>query len=596
MKTAKLFLSPLRRAKSRRDSILLTAGEAQRNLRQQQSSPRTKSRRDGTLLTVCFSLRKMKTAKLFLLSALTFFTCANLSAQVTIGGLEEPKTGAILDLNSTAKGGLLLSNVVILDTEKIPYNANAFPGITTDADADVNPGMCGAMVYNTGEGTVVPAGIYIWNGCKWTNDGSVGTAVTASSSTSIRIFAGASATLSVNASGCPTLLYQWYKNTLPSTVSGSPADGSNTGATYTTSVLETGVYYYYCTVSSSSNPSKVTSELFTVTVRPDPASILQGSGTFTGRKCFDIAGGNENINTGCGIWATRQNHKTDFTLTAGQEFPTSAPYTGVQVYVFFPGHSSYNVRFDYEELSGSSIDSVVPLGDYTGGPYTSSNKDTLRVAVYYKPSLNSDLLNKTRDEGNKVRLYAIYNRNSSVGTEYKVVLDNISLQDCSCCDGLLVDGGAWVPNYIGPRTNLRGTYDDTANFYNYFDTSGDLCWYKKDAGTYTPGYGCGSGSADGDTSKDWRVPNLREYHSLYISLGGNGVSGSGNGTDEMFGDVNSGAKAMTTSTIYWTTTLYAYKNDSNFYDRYYVFGFSNGTRDYSSNVMTLPVRCVYNFY
>jgi hypothetical protein len=168
MKTAKLFLSPLRQAKSCRDSTLLTAGEAQRNLRQQQSSLRTKSRRDGTLLTVCFSLREI------LLFALAFFSCANLSAQVTIGGLEEPKTGAILDLNSTAKGGLLLSNVTIINPELIPYDTNLFPGITTDAAADVNPDFCGAMVYNTGQGTTVPAGIYIWNGCKWTKDGGSG--------------------------------------------------------------------------------------------------------------------------------------------------------------------------------------------------------------------------------------------------------------------------------------------------------------------------------------------------------------------------------------------------------------------------------------
>jgi hypothetical protein len=50
----------------------------------------------------------MKTAKLFL--SLAFFFCANLSAQVTIGGLTEPETGAILDLNSTTKGGLAASD------------------------------------------------------------------------------------------------------------------------------------------------------------------------------------------------------------------------------------------------------------------------------------------------------------------------------------------------------------------------------------------------------------------------------------------------------------------------------------------------------
>jgi hypothetical protein len=108
MKTAKLFFSPLRRAKSRRD---------------------------GTLLTVCFSLRtfslRIFSLRAILLPALAFFSCANLYAQVLIGGTDRPKNGAILDLNSTAKGGLLLSNVTLPNLYTIPAG---FPGITAPND------------------------------------------------------------------------------------------------------------------------------------------------------------------------------------------------------------------------------------------------------------------------------------------------------------------------------------------------------------------------------------------------------------------------------------------------------------------------------
>jgi hypothetical protein len=137
MKTAKLFLLPLRRAKSRRD---------------------------GALLTVCFSLRAFS-LRAILLPALLFFFCASLHAQVTIGGLENPKTGAILDLNSTAKGGLLLSNVGITDLDFIPDNdSNVFPDVDPGS-LDENWDLRGAVVYNTNPATGV--GVYVWTGLYW---------------------------------------------------------------------------------------------------------------------------------------------------------------------------------------------------------------------------------------------------------------------------------------------------------------------------------------------------------------------------------------------------------------------------------------------
>ncbi|MDR1436695.1 MAG: hypothetical protein LBI65_01115 [Candidatus Symbiothrix sp.] len=73
------------------------------------------------------------------LAALFFYLWTGAYSQVTIGSAELPKAGAILDLNSTHKGGLVLSNVTITDLEKIPYSvANSlFPGITTPAAAEV---------------------------------------------------------------------------------------------------------------------------------------------------------------------------------------------------------------------------------------------------------------------------------------------------------------------------------------------------------------------------------------------------------------------------------------------------------------------------
>jgi hypothetical protein len=104
----------------------------------------------------------MKTAKLFLFSTLVFFTCTNLHAQVTIGGTDIPKSGAILDLNSTAKGGLVLSNVLLDDLSGIPAS---FPGIGGVNVSDLKMGLTGSVIYNTNPAFCT--GVHLWNGNHW---------------------------------------------------------------------------------------------------------------------------------------------------------------------------------------------------------------------------------------------------------------------------------------------------------------------------------------------------------------------------------------------------------------------------------------------
>ncbi|MDR2627195.1 MAG: hypothetical protein LBC40_04090 [Dysgonamonadaceae bacterium] len=91
---------------------------------------------------------------------------SGLFAQVRIGGGEAPTLGAILDLNSTDKGGLLLSNVSITSLDSIPAHATVFPGITTgSAASDVNLSLAGMIVYNTNPDT--GKGLYVWDGNEW---------------------------------------------------------------------------------------------------------------------------------------------------------------------------------------------------------------------------------------------------------------------------------------------------------------------------------------------------------------------------------------------------------------------------------------------
>jgi uncharacterized protein (TIGR02145 family) len=275
--------------------------------------------------------------KLFLFFALLFFACANVPAQVTIGSLEKPTKGTLLDLNSTNKGGLRLSNVTISDLEKIPFGNNVFLGIT-EATADVNMELRGVMVYNDGMGTTVPAGIYIWSGWKWTKDG-----------------------------------------------------------------------------------------------RLDPASLPHGSGALTGKTRFDLALGNNGVNS-CIPVSERKNQKTNFADRTQQDGAT-APYSGVQVYTFTPkaGETVSHVRFDYVETSGVSIDSIVP--ELTTYATADNINAACKVIVYYRTTLNTELQGTTRNTGHKLKLYAIYNSDASYSTPAndQVLELSISLADCNFC-------------------------------------------------------------------------------------------------------------------------------------------------------------------
>jgi uncharacterized protein (TIGR02145 family) len=97
----------------------------------------------------------------YLALTLIVLSAAGVNAQVTIGGLDDPKVGAILDLNSTTKGGLLFSNISLPNLGQIP--AEGFTGIT--AVQETNTDLTGTVVYNTNPDTGI--GLYVWDGEGW---------------------------------------------------------------------------------------------------------------------------------------------------------------------------------------------------------------------------------------------------------------------------------------------------------------------------------------------------------------------------------------------------------------------------------------------
>jgi uncharacterized protein (TIGR02145 family) len=237
--------------------------------------------------------------------------------------------------------------------------------------------------------------------------------------------------LSVNASGSP-LTYQWYSG---ASGSKNSTGGTTNASTYTPPATDVATApatkNYWCEVTATGCGS-VNSPTFTVNVEADPASLTPGSGSFSGKTCFDIA--NENSGGICGEPAGRTSQKTDFSNRNSQDGATSS-YTGVQVYTFTPTNAVSHVRFYYTEPVGISIvESIVAQSSSyeTGNSISSSCK----VTVYYKTSLDNDLKNYTRlNTPYKLKLYAVYNSDATYSTSNndKVLELNITLQDCSCC-------------------------------------------------------------------------------------------------------------------------------------------------------------------
>jgi uncharacterized protein (TIGR02145 family) len=383
----------------------------------------------------------MRTIRLFFFLALAFFACANVYPQVTIGSLIDPAAGAILDLNSTVKGGLVLSNVTIINLDLIPQNTNVFVGVT---EFDENLDLRGAMVYNDGVGTSVPAGIYVWNGYCWTKNGDGGAmspsvSIDGTVKSSVELFAGDYVTLDVISPQADTS-YEWYVNTSPSTSGGTRVSTTTDYATPTSLPAET--YFYYCKViSNSCQPSVAFSSVITVTVKLNPLSIPTGTGSFSGKLCFDIAF-TEGSSTGCGTLSSRNSQRADFSLSTAQDPANgnvTAPYTGVQVYTFTPTGTVSKVRFEHKDESGLVIDHIEPQST---GYETQTNISTpCKVTVYYKPSLNTDLRGLTSDNALTVTLYAIYNDAANGAGEDKKRELTVSLRDCVCCGATTIYGG-----------------------------------------------------------------------------------------------------------------------------------------------------------
>jgi uncharacterized protein (TIGR02145 family) len=355
----------------------------------------------------------MRTKILVLLFAIALVSSANLYAQVSIGGLEAPATGALLDLNKTVKGGLALSVVDLPNFQTIP---NGFPGITsqTDVTVAVKSGFRGALVYNTGV-TTPPAGIYVWNGTNWApveENCLPADSLTVSLITPVVIAkTGDPVTFSVStgvgARCAEGETYDWYQ---------AVAANAYGAAAYTTvyplsskSIAFSPANTYKVKVEVSniySASAKARSNEVTVYVTDGggvPAALYHVNYDVSGAPCYDVY---------------RSSTEPEPNYTARADSFANGKYEKTYSFDYKGAYSDLQVN--YEDPHG--------LVDHIIQPANTSNVAAFGkepFTVVFKSGVKTSVPVSGRDT---VKLWISY----KVGTEAKFALRNIRVQDAAC--------------------------------------------------------------------------------------------------------------------------------------------------------------------
>jgi uncharacterized protein (TIGR02145 family) len=372
------------------------------------------------------------------------------------------------------------------------------------------------------------------------------------SSLAATVIKGQSAALSITVAG-GELAYQWYSNTTASTSGGSVITGATSAAYSTSATLSVGTHYFFCRATRTCNSSYVLSSVFTVTVNA-PAAIPVGSGTLSGRTCFDVAQSN---NSGeCGNLTGRQSE----TLSAnGSRADFATTTTNSQTYTFTPSGTVSNVRFVYDEASAYSGQIVQSIsGGNTGNNITSA----VSCTVHYKSTLNSAADGKNNSNALTVDIYAIYNDGpTNNGTDKSVKL-TAKIKDCPCCGAYTVDG-TWLnfmcynlgadPTINSPAAQQAATPSSVYGSYYGWGTSSiagnGTCIYSADAAATAWGDGAAKTSND-PCPAGWRVPSQAQWESILNGNSGHiGLANDGTPYTTSSGNVVVWKKTTTTTGI-----------------------------------------------
>ncbi|WP_337966643.1 hypothetical protein [uncultured Flavobacterium sp.] len=295
---------------------------------------------------------------------------------------------------------------------------------------------------------------------------------------------GAGVNLSVSVTSGVNPTYQWYTNAIPNNGSGTIINGA-TSSTYSYVPGSGGTFYLFCRVTNGCVGNLATnSAVFIVNVSSKPDDLPAGSGSLSGRACFDIAESNDN--SSCGLLSTRATGKANFDLTA----------INTQTYTFTPSGSVSKVRFSFvESLTGAIVKSLTSNGDSTALNVSSA----VTATVVYKNTLSTNggvqgaAYGKSDANALIVDLYVVYNDKADGTGKDLVVKLKAQIKDCSCCGGY-IKPGVWknfmchnlgvdqsldplVPsanlygNYYSHGVNTPGTTEDTGEVNGYWRNS-----------------------------------------------------------------------------------------------------------------------------
>ena len=339
----------------------------------------------------------------------------------------------------------------------------------------------------------------------------------------------------------------------------TPASGTGTSITLTPGT-ETGTI----NVVAANGSCTSTAASMNVSIITIPTTL--GSGSLTGRICFDIAeteGGTE-----CGTLASRLPNQANF----------ADPATSTQTYTFTALSSPVNnVRFVIQDPEGALLAS-----DPISGTLSASlaNGSSVTLTVHFKTNLNSPsatplIVGRSRTGADKVIINIVYNN----GSQDVYVPLTANIQDCACC-GAMTTSGTWLQfmchnlgadQSLDPFTYVAGNADGSGGTLGYLfqwgrpadghqlRTSGTTATLS---GSGTPGnalfirassdwtasqndklWNSGTEAAPAKTTNDpcpsgYRVPTKTEWSSIFV--GGSTFSAA--------------ASSATANTWTWTTT------------------------------------------
>lgn len=187
----------------------------------------------------------------------------------------------------------------------------------------------------------------------------------------------------------------------------------------------------------------------------NPSTITAGTGSFSGKTCFDIALGNNNTNS-CGPLSARTANQSDFTQSS----------TNTQTYTFKAIGTVSNVRFYYVNNVGNGVTAI------SGGNTGNNISTSVTATVSYNTSNNSLAAGLTNSNAMSTTIYAVYNINATNNnnpSDDRVLALTAYIKDCACCMAK-VSSTTWkeflchnlgADNTLDPHTpvvGLQGAY------------------------------------------------------------------------------------------------------------------------------------------